>query len=175
MEKTLVLEATKNGNRISIGVLPSLRALLDTAKRRTLTICSNSLGKPYPSEYALRKAWQDFKVSKLFTDALPDSADLTLHGLRVTYANSVKEAGFDNQAIADAIGHSCESTGRHYSRGADKRHNTLRIFKCSFETELAFVRIHRTMHGRAFSDFPIATVSPRYETAQEQVLHPATD
>jgi len=136
MEKIIVFEASKNGNRVSVRVLPLLRALLDNAERRTPKICSNSLGKPYPSEYALRKAWQDFKASKLFTDALPHSADLTLHGLRVTYASSGKEAGFDNQAIADAIGDSCESMGRHYSRGADKRHNTVRIFKCCFETEL---------------------------------------
>lgn len=129
MEKVIVFEATKNGNRVSIGVMPSLQALLDNAERRTLSICSNSLGKPYPSENALRKAWQDFKASKLFTDALPPSADLTLHGLRVTYASSVKAAGFDNQAIADAIGDSSESMGKYCSRGADKRHTTLRIFK----------------------------------------------
>lgn len=129
MGKVIVFEATKNGNRVSIGVLPRLKSLLDNTERRTLTICSNSLGKPYPSENALRKAWQDFKASRLFTEALPHSADLTLHGLRVTYASMVKEAGFDNQAIADAIGDNSESMGKHYSRGAAKRHNTLRIFK----------------------------------------------
>lgn len=132
MGHVIAFTPLKNGahyGEVVVGVLPPLQAVLCAQKRNTLTIAHNSLGKPYPSENAMRKAWGDFKNSDIFKENLPKSHDLTLHGLRVTYASMIKEAGFDDRAVADAIGDASESMGHRYARGANKKINSVRIFK----------------------------------------------
>jgi integrase len=135
MGKAILFVPLKNGDKVgelSLGAVPQLRAVLDPASKGTLPnspICRNSLGKKFPSENALRKAWQDFKASDTFTTALPDSSDLTLHGLRVTFASELREAGFSDREVADALGDLSESMGKHYARGAEMRKTSVRVFK----------------------------------------------
>lgn len=135
MGKALVFVPLKNGEavgEVTVGVLPQLRAVLDAMSDGVLPsapICRNSLGMIYPSPNALRKVWQDFKASKVFMAALPDSSDLTLHGLRVTMASELRDNGFSNRAIADALGDLSESMGQRYSRGAEQRKTSVRVFE----------------------------------------------
>ena len=116
----LEFTAQKNGEDCLVSVLPDLQAVLDAESKTTLTICKNSRGRPYPSENAMRKAWQDFKRSPVFEQSVPDGADLTLHGLRVTFASELRELGFSSLEIACMIGDKTERMGKHYSRGADQ-------------------------------------------------------
>lgn len=135
MGKALVFVPLKNGEdvgEVTVGVLPQLRAVLDAMSDGVLPsapICRNSLGMIYPSANALRKVWQDFKASKAFKAALPGSSDLTLHGLRVTMASELRDNGFSNRAIADALGDLSESMGQRYSRGAEQRKTSVRVFE----------------------------------------------
>lgn len=135
MGKVLAFIPRKNGDSVGElvqGVRDALRAILDPMAKGVLPsapICRNSLGKRYPTENALRKAWQDFKASEAFKAALPASSDLTLHGLRVTYASELREAGFSDREVADALGDLSESMGKRYSRGAEMRQTNVRVFK----------------------------------------------
>lgn len=135
MGKALVFVPLKNGDKVgkvTVGALPALRAVLDPLSEGVLPsapICRNSLGMIYPSANALRQVWQNFKASDAFKAALPDSADLTLHGLRVTMASEMREMGLSNRQIADALGDLSESMGQKYSRGAKQRKTSVRIFK----------------------------------------------
>ncbi|WP_245622316.1 tyrosine-type recombinase/integrase [Devosia epidermidihirudinis] len=140
MEKVLAFIPRKNGDRvgeITIGVPAALRSLLDAMKAGdgivqpagNSPICRNSLGKKYPSENAMRKAWQDFKASESFKSALPNSGDLTLHGLRVTFSSELREQGFTDREVADMLGDLSEGMGKRYSRGAEMRKTSVRVFK----------------------------------------------
>lgn len=111
--------AQKNKADVIVALWPVLQSALEAEQKTTLTICKNSKGRPYPSENAMRKAWQDFKSGLEFTKLVPTGADLTLHGLRVTFASELRELGFSNEQIARMIGDKTERMGNHYARGAD--------------------------------------------------------
>lgn len=140
MGKVLAFIPRKNGEKvgeITIGVSDALRSLLDAMKAgdgvvkpaANSPICRNSLGKKYPSENAMRKAWQDFKASDAFKAALPGSSDLTLHGLRVTFSSELREQGFSDREVADMLGDLSEGMGKRYSRGAEMRKTSVRVFQ----------------------------------------------
>ncbi|MBG6211573.1 hypothetical protein IWQ49_006261 [Labrenzia sp. EL_126] len=118
--KAILFDAEKNGEFVPVVVIPELDAILAEGEKTAVTVVTNSLGKPFPTENAMRKAWQDFKAKKTFKTALPESSDLTLHGLRVTYSSELRDLGFANREIADAIGDKSESMGGHYSRHFDR-------------------------------------------------------
>jgi integrase len=138
MVKVLAFVPQKNGDKvgeITIGVPDELQTLLNAMKAgdgvvqpaSNSPICRNSLGKQFPSENAMRKAWQDFKQGKPFKAALPTSQDLTLHGLRVTFASELREQGFSDREVADMLGDLSESMGKHYGRGAAMRRTSVRV------------------------------------------------
>lgn len=135
MGKVLAFVPRKNGAKVGemvIGVRAELRAILDPLARGVLPsapICRNSLGKRFPSENAMRQVWQGFKASEAFTAALPDSGDLTLHGLRVTFSSELREAGFSDREIADMLGDLSESMGKRYARGARMRKTSERVHR----------------------------------------------
>lgn len=138
--RAIAFTPRKNASKVgelTIGVTPELQAVLDALKAgdgvvqpaSNAPICRNSLGKAYPSENAMRKAWQDFKKSIAFTAALPHSADLTLHGLRVTLASELRESGFTDREVADMLGDLSEGMGKRYARGAEMRQTSIRVHK----------------------------------------------
>lgn len=154
MGKVLAFEPKKNGGKVgelTIGVPEALRSILDAMKAgdgvvqpaSNAPICRNSLGKQYPSENAMRKAWQDFKQSDAFEVAFADPAaseeqrratlskarELTLHGLRVTFASELREDGFTDREVADMLGDLSESMGKRYARGAAMRKTSVRVHK----------------------------------------------
>ncbi|MBO6755426.1 MAG: tyrosine-type recombinase/integrase [Roseibium sp.] len=111
--------AQKNDMLVYVDIWQELETALAQETKTTLTICKNSKGRPYPSENAMRKAWQDFKQSPIFDKLIPTGKDLTLHGLRVTFASELRERGHSPTEIADMIGDRTSRMGKHYSRGAD--------------------------------------------------------
>lgn len=123
----LTYTAQKNGEEVVVALWPELEQALATEDKTTLTICKNSLGRPYPSDNAMRKAWQDFKQSPIFENLIPNGDDLTLHGLRATFASELRELGFSNMDIARMIGDKTERMGGHYSRGADMAELAMRV------------------------------------------------
>ncbi|NGP19151.1 tyrosine-type recombinase/integrase [Devosia aurantiaca] len=138
MGKVLAFVPRKNGGKvgeITIGVPAELRSLLDAMKAGDGTvqpagnapICRNSRGKAYPTENAMRQVWQQVKLSEAFKAALPDGQDLTLHGLRVTFASELRESGFSDREVADMLGDLSEGMGKRYSRGAEMRKTSLRV------------------------------------------------
>jgi hypothetical protein len=133
MGMAIAFTPKKNGDKVGeivIGAPAKLRAVLDPLAKGVLPaapICRNSVGKRFPTEYAMRKAWQDFKASKAFKVALPDSSDLTLHGLRVTFGSELRERGFSDREVADMLGDLSEIMGKHYSRGAEMRKTSIRV------------------------------------------------
>ncbi|KKB09368.1 hypothetical protein VE26_05355 [Devosia chinhatensis] len=140
MGKVLAFIPRKNGDKvgeITIGVPAELRKLLDAMKAgdgvvqpaSNAPICRNSLGKAYPSENAMRQVWQQVKLSDAFRKALPNSHDLTLHGLRVTFSSELRESGFTDREVADMLGDLSEGMGKRYSRGAEMRKTSIRVHK----------------------------------------------
>lgn len=154
MGKVLAFVPRKNGDKVgelTIGVPDQLRSLLDAMKAgdgvvqpaSNAPICRNSLGKKYPTENAMRKAWQDFKASDAFKVAFESkqlnadgddmglivARELTLHGLRVTFGSELREQGFSDREVADMLGDLSEGMGKRYSRGAEMRKTSVRVFK----------------------------------------------
>lgn len=52
---------------------------------------------------------------------------LTLYGLRHTVAVILRETGFDERTIADALGQKTIEMARHYAKGADLRPKMRRV------------------------------------------------
>jgi len=52
---------------------------------------------------------------------------LTLYGLRHTVAVILRECGFDERTIADALGQKTIAMARHYARGADLKPKMLGV------------------------------------------------
>jgi len=133
MGKVLAFTPRKNGDKVGelvIGARDELRTILDPLARGVLPaapICRNSMGKRYPSENAMRKAWQTFKSSDAYKEAVPTGVDLTLHGLRVTFSSELREQGFSDREVADMLGDLSESMGKRYSRGAKMRRTSERV------------------------------------------------
>jgi predicted transcriptional regulator len=47
----------------------------------------------------------------------------------VTFASELRESGFSDREVADVLGDLSESMGKHYSRGAEMRKTSVRVFK----------------------------------------------
>jgi integrase len=60
---------------------------------------------------------------------------VTLYGLRHTVAVILRECGFDERTIADALGQRTIEMARHYARGADLRPK-MRGVAAAFEREV---------------------------------------
>ncbi|MFM2005161.1 MAG: hypothetical protein RLZZ09_816 [Pseudomonadota bacterium] len=138
MGKVLAFTPKKNGAKVgelTIGVPMELRKVLDAMRSGSVIpasnspICRSSHGKAYKSESTMRGAWQAWKQSDEFKTAVPTGADLTLHGLRVTYASQLRERGFTDREVADMLGDLSEGMGKRYSRGAEMRKTSVRVFK----------------------------------------------
>lgn len=138
MGKVLSFTPRKNGKtvgEITIGVPAELRTLLDAQRTGNVVpapnmpICLSTHGKGYKNESSMRSAWTAFKASDAFKAAAPSGQDLTLHGLRVTFASELREAGFSDREVADMLGDLSEGMGKRYSRGAEMRKTSVRVFQ----------------------------------------------
>ncbi|HUI14259.1 MAG TPA: tyrosine-type recombinase/integrase, partial [Xanthobacteraceae bacterium] len=81
-----------------------------------ITLCANSEGKPW-TESGFRASWRTYRTKLRNKGAI--GPGLTLYGLRHTVAVILREAGFDERTIADALGQRTIEMARHYAKGAD--------------------------------------------------------
>ena len=110
-----------------------LRAILEARlKHDAITLCANSAGKPW-TESGFRASWRTYRT-KLRNAGLIGPG-LTLYGARHTVAVILREAGFDERAIADALGQRTIGMARHYSKGADLTEKMRGVAK-GFEREV---------------------------------------
>ena len=81
-----------------------------------ITLCANSDGQPWTVS-GFRASWRKYRM-KLERDNRVNSG-LTLYGLRHSVAVILRECGYDERTIADALGQKTIEMARHYARGAD--------------------------------------------------------
>jgi integrase len=110
-----------------------LRTVLAAAPaHEAITLCSNSNGKPW-TEGGLRASWRKIRIKLERAGAI--GPGLTLYGLRHTVAVILRESGFDERTIADALGQKTIEMARHYSQGADLKPK-MRGVVARFDVEL---------------------------------------
>ncbi len=109
----------KTGQRVWWPAPASLREILDEAPAHdALTLAVNSRGRPW-TESGFRASWRTLRLR--LEEAGLVAPGLTFHGLRHTVATILREEGFDDRTIADALGQKTEGMARHYARDADLR------------------------------------------------------
>jgi integrase len=89
-------------------------------------ICTTSRGHPWKTERILEKAVSDYL--KTLKKAEKIRKGCTLHGLRVTFAASIKRRGYGDEAVSDALGDRSRAMGRHYTRHVERQATLTDIF-----------------------------------------------
>lgn len=108
---------SKTGEPVYWQAPSPLRTIMkDAPKHDAITLCANSDGKPWTLS-GFRASWRKFRL-KLEADG-KIGPGLTLYGLRHTVAVILRECGFDERTIADALGQKTIEMARHYAKGAD--------------------------------------------------------
>jgi len=108
---------SKTGEPVYWPAPAPLRVILKAApKHDAITLCANSAGKPW-TESGFRASWRTFRIKLRNAGAI--GPGLTLYGLRHTVAVILRECGFDERTIADALGQRTIEMARLYARGAD--------------------------------------------------------
>jgi hypothetical protein len=97
---------------------PLREALAAATEHGAITLCANSNGHPW-TEDGFRASWRTLRLR--LEKAGRIGSGLTLYGLRHTVAVILRECGFDERTIADALGQKTIEMARHYARGADLR------------------------------------------------------
>ncbi|MFL5148331.1 MAG: tyrosine-type recombinase/integrase [Microvirga sp.] len=107
--------------------------MLDAAPRHAATtVCANSHGLPW-TDSGFRASWRAIRLSLEREGRV--GPGLTLYGLRHTVAVILREIGFDERTIADALGQKTVEMARHYAKGADLAAKMRGVVK-SFDAEL---------------------------------------
>jgi integrase len=92
------------------------KILADAPQHDAITLCANSSEKPWTTS-GFRASWRKVRV-RLEREGKVGPA-LTLYGLRHTVAVILREMGYDERTIADALGQKTLEMARHYAKGAD--------------------------------------------------------
>jgi integrase len=108
------------------------KILANAPSHSAITLCANSNGYPW-TESGFRASWRKLRIRLEQEKKIGD--DLTLYGLRHTVAVILREAGYDERTIADALGQKTIEMARHYSQGADLRRK-MRGVVASFDREV---------------------------------------
>jgi integrase len=111
--------AAKNGREIWLPAHPDLIEILAKAKGESTIFALNSRGRPW-TESGFRASFFKF-LGKLRAKGKIEPG-LTFYGLRHTLGDTLAEAGCSTRQISDVLGIT-EEMARHYSRGADAKHN----------------------------------------------------
>ena len=118
---------SKSGQTIWWPCPTPLRRILDGApKHDAVTMAANSRGRPW-TESGFRASFFKF-IRKLESEGLVGPG-LTFHGLRHTVATILREIGYDNETIADALGQSSPGMAMHYAKEADLRKKMTGVVK----------------------------------------------
>jgi len=103
---------------------PLREALSLAPMHNAVTLCANSEGRPW-TESGFRASWRPLRLR--LEGETKIGAGLTLYGLRHTVAVILRECGFDERTIADALGQKTIEMARHYARGADLKPKMRRV------------------------------------------------
>jgi integrase len=108
---------SKTGQPVYWPAPAPLSAVLEKGPQHdAITLCANSDGKPW-TVGGFRASWRKLRVK--LEEGQHVNAGLTLYGLRHTVAVILRELGYDERTIADALGQKTIEMARHYARGAD--------------------------------------------------------
>lgn len=114
---TIATRRSKTGEGVFWPTPAPLRVILEEAPRHdAITLCANSAGKPW-TESGFRASWRTYRTK--LRNAGVIGPGLTLYGLRHTVAVILRECGFDERTIADALGQRTIEMARHYAKGAN--------------------------------------------------------
>jgi integrase len=111
---------------------PLLEIIAASPTHDAIMLCANSYGGPWTGS-GFRASWRTVKTKLEREGAM--GPGLTLYGLRHTVAVILREIGFDERTIADALGQQTIEMARHYAKGADLKPKMRGVVK-SFEAEL---------------------------------------
>jgi integrase len=124
---------SKTGEPVFWPAPSELRSILKAApEHAAITLCANSDGKPW-TESGFRASWRSVRIRLEQAELI--GPRLTMYGLRHTVAVILRESGFDERTIADALGQKTIEMARHYSEGADLKPK-MRGVVASFDAEL---------------------------------------
>jgi integrase len=124
---------SKTGEAVFWPAPAPLIAILNAAPRHdAITLCANSRGKPWSVD-GYSTSWYTTRAKLEKAGAV--GSNLTLYGLRHTVAVILREIGYDERTIADALGQKTTEMARHYAKGADLKPKMRGVVK-SFEDEL---------------------------------------
>jgi integrase len=108
---------SKTGEPVFWSCPAQLAAILAEAPAHdAITLCANSYGKPWTTD-GFNASWRPIKQRLEREGRI--GPDLTLYGLRHTVAVILREMGYDERTIADALGQKTLEMARHYAKGAD--------------------------------------------------------
>lgn len=132
-DRAIATRRSKTGEPVYWPAPQPLCEVLDAAPRHdAITLCANSAGKPW-TETGFRASWRTYR--KKLRDAGLIGPGLTLYGLRHTVAVILRECGYDERTIADALGQRTIEMARHYAKGADLTEKMCAVSE-TFEREL---------------------------------------
>lgn len=130
--RALRFQQGKTGGVVELPVHPSLKAILDTTPRTSVTIAATMKRiRTADPEAVQHRVWtgSGFRASffKLIRQLRAEGLvgpGLTFHGLRHTCGTWLAEAGADTRTIAAWLGQKSENMARHYSEQEDTRRRT---------------------------------------------------
>lgn len=129
----IATQRSKTGEPVFWPAIRPLRdALEDAEDHDAITLCASSRGRPWTVS-GFRASWRPLR-ERLEAEGKVQPG-LTLYGLRHTVAVILKELGYDDRSIADALGQKTEAMARHYSKGADLRRKMVGVAS-SLEAEV---------------------------------------
>lgn len=116
----------KNGEPVWFPAAPETKEYLASIERTSVHICTHSGGAPYKGERNLQKAVSDWLKTLKKEGHIRKGC--TLHGLRVTFAASIRRRGYGDEEVADALGDKSRAMGRHYTRHVERQATLIDIF-----------------------------------------------
>ncbi|WP_169543923.1 tyrosine-type recombinase/integrase [Sneathiella aquimaris] len=111
-------QQSKTGDFVWVPVITELRAILDSMDRGPAFIVLNTHGKPYTSS-GFQTQFQKLKRSLINQGKI--GKGLTIHGLRVTVATRLAEAGCTINEIRAVTGHTTNDSVERYVRTVDQK------------------------------------------------------
>jgi integrase len=129
----IATKRSKTGEPVFWPVPSELATVIsETASHNATTLCANSRGLPWTLS-GFNSSW--IKYRKRLEAEGRIGPGLTPYGLRHTVAVILREIGYDERSIADALGQKTIEMARHYAKGADLRPK-MRGVVASFDAEL---------------------------------------
>ncbi|WP_025897220.1 tyrosine-type recombinase/integrase [Sneathiella glossodoripedis] len=111
-------QQSKTGDFVWVPVIAELKAILDKMDRKSPWIVLNTRGKPYTSS-GFQTQFQKLKRSLIEQGKIGEG--LTFHGLRVTVATRLAEAGCTINEIRAVTGHTTNDSVERYVRTVDQK------------------------------------------------------